>query len=194
MYVPKHFQFEGCTEKKNNIDVDITKVKLTDIDLLQEIGKKTFVQTFSDTNTEDNMKAYLAEGFSREKLLSELCNEESEFYFATVENKVVGYLKVNTGQAQTEQQCPQALEIERIYVLQEFHGRKVGQLLYEKALSLAQRKEAPFVWLGVWEKNLRAINFYQKNGFVAFDQHIFQLGDDKQTDVLMKKIVQPYHE
>lgn len=180
--------------KKNNIDINITKVKLTDIDLLQEIGKKTFVQTFSDTNTEDNMKAYLAEGFSREKLLSELCNDESEFYFAAAENKIVGYLKVNTGQAQTEQQSSQALEIERIYVLQEFHGRKVGQLLYEKALSLAQRKEASFVWLGVWEKNLRAINFYQKNGFVAFDQHIFQLGDDQQTDVLMKKIIPPYHE
>lgn len=194
MYVPKHFQFEGCAEKKNNIDVDITKVKLTDIDLLQEIGKKTFVQTFSGTNTEDNMKAYLAEGFSREKLLSELCNDESEFYFAAAENKIVGYLKVNTGQAQTEQQCPRALEIERIYVLQEFHGRKVGQLLYEKAIGLAQLKEASFVWLGVWEKNLRAINFYQKNGFVAFDQHIFQLGDDKQTDIMMKKVVQPYHE
>jgi len=178
----------------NNTDITVTKVKLTDIDLLQEIGKRTFIQTFSDANNEDNMKAYLAEGFSKEKLLSELCNDESEFYFATVENNIVGYLKVNTGQAQTEQQCPQALEIERIYVLQEFHGRKVGQLLYEKALTLAQLKEASFVWLGVWENNLRAINFYQKNGFVAFDQHIFQLGDDKQTDIMMKKIVQPHHE
>ncbi|WP_313264254.1 GNAT family N-acetyltransferase [Sphingobacterium sp.] len=177
------------SEKKmnTNTDIEITQVKLTDIDLLQEIGKATFIQTFSDTNTEENMNTYLAEGFSNEKLLSELCDNESEFYFAVLKNDVIGYLKVNTGQAQTEQQCPQALEIERIYVLQEFHGRKVGQLLFEKALALAQIKAASFIWLGVWEKNLRAINFYQKNGFVAFDQHIFQLGDDKQIDIMMKK-------
>lgn len=168
-------------------DIAITQVKLTDIDLLQQIGKETFIQTFSDTNTEENMNTYLAEGFSKEKLLSELCDNESEFYFAVLKNDVIGYLKVNTGQAQTEQQCPQALEIERIYVLQEFQGRKVGQLLFEKALALAQIKAASFIWLGVWEKNLRAINFYQKNGFVAFDQHIFQLGDDKQIDIMMKK-------
>lgn len=174
-------------------DIEITQVKLTDIDLLQQIGKATFIQTFSDTNTEENMKTYLAEGFSKEKLLSELCDNESEFYFAVLKNDVIGYLKVNTGQAQTEQQCPQALEIERIYVLQEFQGRKVGQLLFEKALALAQIKAASFIWLGVWKKNLRAINFYQKNGFVAFDQHIFQLGDDKQIDIMMKKTVQPHH-
>jgi ribosomal protein S18 acetylase RimI-like enzyme len=47
------------------------------------------------------------------------------------------------------------------------------------------------VWLGVWEKNLRAISFYEKNGFIAFDQHIFQLGDDRQTDIMMKKLIQP---
>jgi len=176
---------------KNNTEIAITKVKLTDIDLLQHIGKETFIQTFSDTNTEENMKTYLTEGFAREKLLAELCHDESEFYFAVLENNVIGYLKINTGQAQTENQSPQALEIERIYVLQEFHGRKVGQLLFEKALVLAQKKAVTFIWLGVWEKNSRAINFYRKNGFVAFDKHIFQLGDDKQIDIMMKKTIQP---
>ncbi|WP_286777207.1 GNAT family N-acetyltransferase [Sphingobacterium sp. UBA2074] len=178
---------------KNNPEIAITKVKLTDIDLLQQIGKETFIQTFSDTNTEENMKTYLTEGFSREKLLAELCHDESEFYFAVLENNVIGYLKINTGQAQTENQSPQALEIERIYVLQEFHGRKVGQLLFEKALDLAQKKAVSFIWLGVWEKNSRAINFYRKNGFVAFDKHIFQLGDDKQIDIMMKKTIQLQH-
>lgn len=176
---------------KQALKIDISKVKLTDIDLLQEIGRTTFIQTFSDTNSEDNMKAYLASGFSREKLFAELCHDESEFYFAAVENNIVGYLKINTGQAQTEQQSNQALEIERIYVLQEFHGQRVGQLLYEKAIAIAQMKKALYVWLGVWEKNLRAISFYEKNGFIAFDQHIFQLGDDRQTDIMMKKLIQP---
>ncbi len=78
------------------------------------------------------------------------------------------------------------LEIERIYVLKEYHGKKVGQLLYENAIKIAKSKNAEYVWLGVWEKNPRAIRFYEKNGFVAFDKHIFKLGNDKQTDIMMK--------
>ncbi|WON92339.1 GNAT family N-acetyltransferase [Sphingobacterium sp. UGAL515B_05] len=157
-------------------DIAITQVKLTDIDLLQQIGKATFIQTFSDTNTEENMKTYLAEGFSKEKLLSELCDNESEFYFAVLKNDVIGYLKVNTGQAQTEQQCPQALEIERIYVLQEFQGRKVGQLLFEKALALAQIKAASFIWLGVWEKKLAGNQFLSEKWFCRIRPAYFSTG------------------
>lgn len=78
------------------------------------------------------------------------------------------------------------MEIERIYVLKEFHGKKVGQILYEKAIELAKGIDADFIWLGVWEENPRAIRFYEKNGFSAFDKHIFQLGNDEQTDIMMK--------
>jgi RimJ/RimL family protein N-acetyltransferase len=80
-----------------------------------------------------------------------------------------------------------AVEIERIYVLQAYHGKKVGQLLYEKAMEVSVEVNAGYVWLGVWEENQRAISFYKKNGFIEFDKHIFKLGDDEQTDVMMKK-------
>jgi ribosomal protein S18 acetylase RimI-like enzyme len=132
------------------------------------------------------MKAYLEDGFSNAKLSAELDNPNSEFYFATLNNTVIGYLKINFGLAQTELKDDKALEIERIYVLKEFHGKKVGQLLYDQAIHLAKEKKADYVWLGVWEKNHRAIQFYTKNGFVEFDQHIFVLGDDEQTDIMMK--------
>jgi ribosomal protein S18 acetylase RimI-like enzyme len=166
--------------------IKIKKVTLADIVQLQEIGRRTFAETFSSTNTEENMKAYLEEGFSNAKLSAELDNPNSEFYFATLNNTVIGYLKINFGLAQTELKDDKALEIERIYVLQEFHGKKVGQLLYDQAIHLAKEKKADYVWLGVWEKNHRAIQFYTKNGFVEFDQHIFVLGDDEQTDIMMK--------
>lgn len=104
-------------------------------------------------------------------------------------DKVIGYLKVNFEQSQTELKDDKALEIERIYVLKEFHGKNVGQALYEKAIELAKEKKVKYVWLGVWEQNQRAIKFYQKNGFIPFDKHIFTLGDDKQTDILMKLIL-----
>lgn len=167
-------------------NIKITKVAENDLDQLQKIGRQTFYETFSGSNTEENMKSYLEEGFSDEKLQAELSDENAEFYFATNEDNVIGYLKLNFGASQTELKDDKALEIERIYVLQEFHGKKVGQILYDKAIEVAQQKNADYVWLGVWEENPRAISFYKKNGFVEFDKHIFKLGDDEQTDIMMK--------
>ena len=62
----------------------------------------------------------------------------------------------------------------------------MGQLLFEKALAIAKQKKVDFIWLGVWEENHRALRFYTKNGFVAFDSHIFLMGDEAQTDIMMK--------
>lgn len=165
----------------------IKKVSIKDIIQLQEIGRKTFYETFSESNTEDNMTKYLEEGFSVDKLSEELGEENSEFYFASIDNIAVGYLKINKGQTQTELQDNDGLEIERIYVLREYHGKKAGQFLYEHAMQIAQNNKVNFVWLGVWEENHRAISFYKKNGFVEFDKHIFILGTDEQTDIMMKK-------
>ena len=166
--------------------IDIQKVTLSDIAQLQKIGRQTFIETFSEANSEENMKNYLQEGFSIEKLTNEINNKNSEFYFATFNNEIIGYLKLNFGDSQTELKDHKALEIERIYVSKEFHGKKVGQFLYDKAIQIAKQKNAEYVWLGVWEENLRAISFYKKNGFVEFDQHIFKLGNDEQTDIMMK--------
>ncbi|MES2748693.1 MAG: GNAT family N-acetyltransferase [Bacteroidota bacterium] len=168
------------------LKIEIEKITINDISKLQKIGKQTFQETFSESNSEENMKNYLEEGFSNEKLTAELNDENSEFYFATFENEVIGYLKINFGESQTELKDNRALEIERIYVSKEFHGKSVGQLLYDKAIQIAKQKNAEYVWLGVWEENPRAINFYKKNGFEEFDKHIFKLGNDEQTDIMMK--------
>lgn len=167
-------------------EINIKKITLKDIDHLQKISKQTFYETFSSFNTEENMTIYLDQGFSKEKLKTELNDLKSVFYFAKLENEIIGYLKLNFGESQTELQDYKSIEIERIYVLKEFHGKKIGQLLYEKAIEIANQKNANYVWLGVWEENPRAINFYKKNGFIEFDKHIFKLGNDLQTDIMMK--------
>lgn len=166
--------------------IEITKVTLNNLEQLQDIGKRTFQETFADSNEEEDMKNYLETGFSTEKLTTELNDENAEFYFAQLNEEVIGYLKLNAGVSQTELKDSKALEIERIYVAKEFHGKSVGQLLYNKAIELAKQKQVDYVWLGVWEENPRAIRFYEKNGFVAFDKHIFKLGNDEQTDIMMK--------
>lgn len=167
-------------------NIHIRQITLNDIEQLQKISRQTFFETFSTVNTEENMAKYLEEELSLEKLSIELNNKDSAFYFAIFDNHIIGYLKLNFGASQTELKDSKALEIERIYVLKEFHGKSVGQLLYEKAIQVAHQINANYVWLGVWEENPRAISFYKKNGFVEFDKHIFKLGDDEQTDIMMK--------
>jgi len=167
-------------------EIVLKKASKIDIADLQDIGRQTFFETFADCNTEENMQKYLSESYSFEKLTNEISDVNSEFYLAKIDKKTIGYLKINFDQAQTEIQDEQALEIERIYVLKEFQGQKTGQLLYDKAFQIAQKKNAQYIWLGVWEKNIKAIRFYRKIGFVEFDHHIFKLGDDEQTDILMK--------
>ena len=169
--------------------IAIKKIGLDQLVPLQEIGRKTFYDTFFESDSEESMKTYLATSFSTQKLTAELENPNSEFYLATQNEVVIGYLKVNFGPAQTELQDGNSLEIERIYVLQDYHGKKVGQLLFEKAIAIAKDNSCSYVWLGVWEENHRALQFYSKNGFVAFDKHIFVLGDEAQTDIMMKLVL-----
>ena len=167
----------------------IKKVNKTEVEQLQSLSRQTFAETFSDSNSKENMNKYLTENLSIEKLSEELNNENAHFFFIKDGERNIGYLKLNMGPSQTELKDETALEIERIYVIQEYQGKKVGQQLYEKAIQVAKEKKAQYVWLGVWEENHKAIQFYNKNGFQVFDKHVFVLGDEKQTDLMMRLFI-----
>lgn len=167
-----------------------TKATHLDKDIIQLIGRETFFETFAKHNSEADMKKYLEDSFNDEKVLQELNNPESFFFIAWEDRLPIGYMKLNIGNAQTEVKENSAIEIERIYVKTAYHGKKVGQTLYNKSLEFAKEKQKSYIWLGVWEENPRAINFYKKNGFVEFDKHIFKLGNDEQTDIMMKKFIE----
>lgn len=170
-------------------NISVRKVVTGEENTLLKISVETFCETFSEVNAEENMSNYLETEFSIEKLKAGLQDKNVAFYFATVDDQIIGYLKLNHAQSQTELKDDKAMEIERIYVLSSYHGKNVGQLLLEKSLEIASQCKVEYVWLGVWEENPRAIQFYRKNGFVAFDKHIFMLGKDPQTDILMKRIL-----
>ena len=169
-----------------DLNIKIQQINNSHIAALQQIGRQTFSETFAESNSAENMAKYLEEAYSLEKLTEELNNPNSFFYFAMLDEKVIGYLKINMGGSQTELKDNDALEIKRIYVLKDFHGKKVGQLLFDKAIAIAKGQQVAYVWLGVWEENKRAPQFYTKNGFIEFDQHVFMLGDEAQTDIMMK--------
>jgi ribosomal protein S18 acetylase RimI-like enzyme len=166
--------------------IEIQKATLNDLEILQKISIQTFTETFAAVNTPDNLANYINDSFNTKQLTTELSNRNSMFYLAYSNAVAVGYLKINFGDAQTETHDQNALEVHRIYVLQTFHGKNIGQLLLNEAKKLAENNGITSIWLGVWEENYRALQFYAKNGFVVFDQHVFTLGNDKQTDLLMQ--------
>ena len=157
-----------------------------EVELLQNIARQTFQESFAADNTPENMKHYLQENLSLTKLSAEMGNPDSEFFFAMLKTQPVGYMKLNYKTAQSEVFNSRAVELERIYVLKSHQGQKIGQLLFDHAIHAAKEVKAPFLWLGVWEHNTKAIGFYEKNGFTEFDKHDFMLGDEKQTDILMR--------
>ena len=165
---------------------NITQVNLLEIENLQKISIETFTETFGHQNSKEDLDEYILENLSINKLSDELNNPNSNFYFYQYNNQIVGYLKTNINEAQTEIKDKFSLEIERIYVLEKFQGHKIGHALLKLAIEKAKKKKLDFIWLGVWEENKKAINFYLKHNFVQFDQHIFKLGEDLQTDILMK--------
>ena len=167
-------------------NITIRSVKENEVGFLKEIGETTFKGTFGVDNKPSDMEKYLAENFNIDKITSEFNNPESQFYFAEQDSTIIGYLKINLGKAQTETALHNALEIERIYVFPAYFGKNVGRMLIDKALAVAREKQCERVWLGVWEENPRAIRFYEKQGFVPYDKHNFMLGDDEQTDIMMK--------
>lgn len=153
---------------------------------IQQLSRDTFFETFQAVNTPENMQLFLDAAYNIEKLSNELNDTNTRFYLLLADDEPAGYIKINFGDTQTEIKDKQGIEIERIYVLQKFQGRQFGKTLFEKAMDIAKHRGALFIWLGVWEHNLKAIQFYKKLGFQAISSHPFWLGNDKQTDIIMK--------
>lgn len=166
--------------------IEIRKATGSDLETIQKISIHTFIETFAAVNTPENIADYIKNSLNTEQLTAELNNVNSKFYIAYSNDEVVGYLKINFGDAQTESINENALEVQRIYVLQNFHGKNIGQLLLDEVKKIAKNTDVDSVWLGVWEENHRALRFYTKNGFVVFDKHVFIMGNDEQTDLLMR--------
>ncbi len=168
--------------------MELTFRRCTTKDLMEliSISRSTYYNSFIADNTAENMKLYLDSTFSKSNLTLELEDSESEFHFAYLMDVLVGYFKINWGDAQKDIKDKDAVEIERLYVMKEFQRKHLGQKMLEKIIEIAKNKNANYIWLGVWENNIKAIRFYEKNGFEKFGEHDFTLGREKQIDHLMK--------
>lgn len=167
-------QFKKCTTE--------------DLAPLQQISEKIFRITYEQYNTPQDMEAYIARHFAPDTLRAQLRSPASSFFFVlSGDGAPAGYIKLNHAPEQTDLQDDASIELERIYVLPECQGKQYGKALLQKAVDYAAQHKKSYVWLGVWEKNKKAITFYEKNGFHRFGEHPFILGKDQQTDYLMRK-------
>lgn len=169
----------------------LVKIGVESVEALREISCETYYDTFKSSivNPED-MENFLRDAYSIETLTAEITNPESEFYFLYQEERLVGYLKLNVGAAQTEQDVAEnTLEIQRIYVRPSEKRQGFGTVLMDFAMNHAKEAGYDSVWLGVWEHNDAAQAFYKEHGFVRVGEHVYWTGNQADTDhILLKKI------
>jgi ribosomal protein S18 acetylase RimI-like enzyme len=160
---------------------------LDDADLLAELGARTFAETFAVDNTPEDMAAYLAASFGSEIQKAELADSESTFLIAELDGVAVGYAKLHPGPAPEGVTDDHPIELVRLYVARAFLSHGVGAQLMHVCIDEAQQQQYRTLWLGVWENNHRAQAFYRRWNFRDVGTHIFQVGSDPQTDILMER-------
>ena len=162
-----------------------------DAEVLADLSRRTFYDSFAKVNTPENMDRFMNTQFTREQLIEEVGVPGNTFLLAYLDAVLAGYTRLCENQPPPElaATAASAIELVRIYSEQHAIGKGVGKALMQYCLQLAGDKNKEWIWLGVWEHNHRAIDFYTKWGFEKFGEHIFLVGDDPQTDWWMKRKV-----
>jgi GNAT superfamily N-acetyltransferase len=173
----------------NNTTITIRHAISNDAALLADIGRTMFHETFAADNSPENMAAYLDASFSPAKQAAELAEPGSLFLIAELDGQVAGYARLKEGPAPAEVAASRPIEIVRIYAGRAWQGRGVGAALMQACLDEARERNCDAIWLGVWERNPRALAFYRKWGFVQVGTQTFKLGDDLQTDFIFQRPV-----
>ena len=172
-----------------SLSFKITPVNIHQVHQLQKVSKETFLESFAEFNTEENLKDYFEKAFSITSLMNQINNPNTRFYFIHQDQELCAYFKINIGESQTEIKSEDGLELERIYIYQKYQSQGLGKTILNEVKIKALLEDKKYIWLGVWEHNLRAIKFYENFGFQKFDSHIYVMGDDPQTDLMMRLII-----
>jgi ribosomal protein S18 acetylase RimI-like enzyme len=170
-------------------DVTIRRANTDDAGLLAELGARTFNETFAADNSPEDMAAYIASSFNFARQSAELTDPDSAFFIAEAGGVASGYAMLRAGEPEEGVEGAEPVELVRLYVSREWHGRGVGEALMRACVDEARQAGHKTIWLGVWERNWRAQAFYRKWNFRAVGEHVFQLGSDPQTDILMERAV-----
>lgn len=154
---------------------------------LAKFSSAAFYDAYAYANTPEDMQQYVAEHFSEEEILHEIEKQNTFIFLAMLDGKIVGYVKLGTATSPEQLNGKPAIEIERLYVDKNLQSQKIGAALMNHLVEFAKMQGKKVIWLGVWKKNVRAVAFYEREGFRKFGETIFTLGRDLQQDFLMKR-------
>ena len=170
-------------------ELTIRRGAAEDAGLLAELGARTFSEAFAADNTLEDMAAYLASAFSPAQQAAELADPHCLFQIAETNGVAVGYAMLRSGNAPNGVTGEKPIELVRLYVSRESLGSGAGAALMQACIDEAKQRDYETLWLGVWEHNHRARAFYRKWNFIEVGKHVFQLGNDPQTDILMQRSI-----
>jgi GNAT superfamily N-acetyltransferase len=173
------------TEKTRSLSLGL--VIAQDVNILSNLAEATFRETYELFNTPKNMVQYVQEHFSKQALLADIQHPLINYFLAYYENKPAGYCMLDKRRTVAKAGENDTIEISRIYVLKKYQGKKIGKFLMNACVRFAMENNCKTIWLGVWEKNENAIQFYLHEGFILAGTTTFTLGDDPQEDHIMIK-------
>jgi ribosomal protein S18 acetylase RimI-like enzyme len=160
-----------------------------DAESLATLAERTFRETFGNDNSCQDMEAYVRGSFSLDRVRAELADDASTFLLAFIDGteQPIGYAKLRTGTTDPSVTGPDPVELQRLYVNRSAIGHGVGATLMRACLEVARSAGHRTLWLGVWERNARAISFYVRWVFEPVGDHVFQMGSDEQRDLVMER-------
>lgn len=169
------------------MEITIRRILIAEAPALSKMAKQTFYDTFTGTCTEEDMQAFLEQYYNLEQIKKELSNQDDYCFFAAINGEPVGYIRFTEDSSNfAEVNKWKSLELKRLYILKEYHGKGIAQKLIEFFIAFADEYQYELAWLGVWEYNFRAQKFYSKYGFInSGHTHDFPIGDTPQTDIYL---------
>ena len=160
---------------------------ISDKENLRQLAEITFRDTYTAFNTAENMENHVAKNFSLQQIEAELQSPACQYIVIETNQELIGFAKLVKDHATDGLTEQKVVEIERIYVQKAYHGQQLGRQLINFCIDWSRENKFEVIWLGVWENNHKAIQFYEKMGFQNFGTHVFVLGEEVQTDFVMKK-------
>jgi len=165
--------------------VTIRVADASDAAVLAELARTTFYETFAPTNNPADMALHLERAYGEAQQTAELNDPHITTLLVEEDGAAIAYAQIRDHHAPECVTGPAPIELWRFYLDRQWHGRGVAAALMTRVKDEARRRGARTLWLGVWERNGRAIAFYAKSGFVDVGEHIFLFGTDPQTDRVM---------
>lgn len=172
---------------KDSMNFIFRLATISDTEAICVLAEKTFRDTYTEFNTPENMEIHVAKNFSTEAILADLQNNQNQYFIIELETKIVAFAKLVKDHSTKGLANKKVVEIERFYVDKNLHGQQLGRKLMDFCMNWAKENNFETIWLGVWENNQNAMQFYKKMGFEFLDKHVFVLGTEVQTDFTMKK-------